>query len=302
MKIVVTGASGFLGTALRARLTSEGHHAIPLVRSETPVTGDALRWNPKEGTIDARGIEGAGAVVHLAGRGIGSRRWNDKHKKEVLESRVQGTSLLCKTLAELDRPPSVLVSAAAVGYYGDRGDEELDEDRGPGRGFLAGVCRRWEEATGPAEAAGLRVVRLRSGLVLDPKKGVLPPMLLPFKVGLGGKLGSGRQWWSWIALDDWLGGVLHVLGRPDASGAFNFTAPGVVRNEDFTRVLGRVLRRPAVVAVPALALKVLLGPEMAQEMLLSSQRAVPRRLLSTGYEFAWPDLEPALRSMLGRPR
>lgn len=300
MRVVVTGSSGFLGSALQSRLWSEGHHPLPLVRSEQPVTGEALRWNPPQNTIDAQGLEGADAVVHLAGRGIGSRRWNARHKKEVFESRVAGTSLLSRTLAELERPPSVLVSAAAVGYYGDRGDEKLTEESGSGRGFLAGVCRQWEECLRPAEAAGIRVVRLRSGLVLDPEGGVLPLVLIPFKLGLGGKLGSGRQWWSWIALQDWLGGVLHMLGHQDASGPFNFVAPGVVRNEEFTKVIGRVLRRPTVVTAPAFALKRALGSEMAHEILLSSQRAVPEQLLNSGYEFVAADLETALRDMLGR--
>ncbi|HLM96249.1 MAG TPA: TIGR01777 family oxidoreductase, partial [Acidimicrobiales bacterium] len=243
-------------------------------------------------------LDGADAVVHLAGAGIGDKRWSATRRQEIVSSRVQSTALLARSLAELDRPPSVLVSASAVGVYGDRGDEELTEASGPGSGFLAELCRAWEDATGRATQAGIRVVRLRSGVVLSAHGGALARQLPLFRLGVGGRLGSGRQWLSWISLADEVGAVLHALDEPSLEGPVNATAPTPVTNRDFTAALGRALHRPAVLAVPGFALRVALGSDLASEMVLAGQRVLPAKLSASGYEFSHADIDTALAALL----
>ena len=298
MDVVVSGSSGLIGTALGAALRRAGHRMVPMVRSSP--AGDAIGWDPDQGRIDAGGLEGVGAVVHLAGEGIGSKRWNDAQKARIRDSRVRGTALLAGTLATLNRPPKVILSGSAVGYYGDRGDEVLTESSRAGDGFLAEVCAAWEAAAAPAREAGIRVSHLRTGIVLSADGGALPRMLMPFRLGVGGRLGSGSQWMSWISLDDEAGAIVHLLGDDAPAGAVNLTAPNPVTNGDFTAALGRALRRPAAIPVPKIALKAVLGGEMAEELLLSSQRALPTRLLDSGYTFARPDLAEALRAAVSR--
>jgi len=296
MDVVVTGSSGLIGSALRGALEKAGHRMVPMVRSQA--SGDAIRWDPDRGEIDAGGLEGVGAIVHLAGEGIGDRRWNEAHKAKVKDSRRKGTSLLAATLAKLSKAPKALVSGSAVGYYGDRGDEVLTESSRPGNDFLAEVCTAWEAATAPAKEAGIRVAHTRTGIVLSGSGGVLPKMLLPFKFGVGGKLGSGRQWVSWIALEDEVGAIVHLLGDDALSGPFNLTAPNPVTNTDMTKAIGAALHRPTLIPAPAFALKAALGTEMAEELLLVSQRALPTRLLDSGFTFAQPELVGALQVAL----
>ena len=296
MDVVVTGSSGLIGTALRGALERAGHRMVPMVRSQAG--GDAVHWDPERGEIDAGGLEGVGAVVHLAGEGIGNKRWNEAHKARVMGSRTAGTSLLASTLAKLNKAPEVLVSGSAVGYYGDRGDEVLTESSRPGNDFLADVCTAWEAATTPAGEAGIRVAHIRTGIVLAGQGGVLPKMLLPFKFGVGGKLGSGQQWMSWISLEDEVGAILHLLGDQTPGGPYNLTAPNPVTNADLTKALGNALHRPTLIPAPKFALKAALGGEMAEELLLVSQRALPTRLLDSGYTFAHPELAGALEVAL----
>jgi uncharacterized protein (TIGR01777 family) len=296
MDVVVTGASGLIGTALRPALERAGHRMISMGRS--PATGDALHWDPDRGVIDSAGLEGVGAVVHLAGEGIGNRRWNEAHKAKVKESRRVGTTLLAETLAKLNKAPRVLLSGSAVGYYGDRGDEVLTESSRPGDDFLADVCTTWEAATAPAKEAGIRVAHIRTGIVLSGRGGVLPKMLMPFKFGVGGKLGSGRQWMSWISLEDEVGAIVHLLGDDAPAGAFNLTAPNPVTNADMTKAIGEALHRPTLLPAPGFALKLALGGEMAQELLLVSQRVLPTRLLDAGFTFAHPELADGLKTAL----
>jgi len=296
MDVVVTGSSGLIGTALKRVLDKAGHRMVPMVRSQA--SGDAIHWDPDRGDIDADGLEGVGAVVHLAGEGIGDRRWNEAHKAKVKESRRKGTSLLAETLAKLNKAPKVLVSGSAVGYYGDRGDEVLTESSRPGSDFLASVCTAWEAATAPAKEAGIRVAHIRTGIVLSGRGGVLPKMLPPFKFGAGGRLGSGRQWVSWIALEDEVGAIVHLLGDDTLAGPFNLTAPNPVTNAEMTKAIGAALHRPTLLPAPAFALKAVLGTEMAEELLLVSQRALPTRLLDSGFTFQHPELGEALEVAL----
>jgi uncharacterized protein (TIGR01777 family) len=292
MRVVVSGASGLVGSSLTAALRARGDEVTPLVR-RTPVPGEA-RWDPSAGSIDAGALEGADGVVHLAGAGIGDKRWSAQRRREIVSSRVESTSLLARTLRGLTRPPATMVSASAVGFYGDRGDELLTEDSGPGAGFLADVCRAWEEATGPAAQAGVRVVRLRSGVVLSAHGGALARQLPLFRLGIGGRLGSGEQWLSWISLPDEVGVILYALDGPALSGPVNATAPAPVTNTAFTRALGRALHRPTVLAVPGFALRIALGPDLATEMVLAGQRVAPTRLTATGYSFLHADVDTAL--------
>lgn len=298
MRVLVSGSSGLIGTELVRRLQAEGHEVTRLVR-RLPGPGEAA-WDPKEGTVDAPALEGHDAVVHLAGAGLGDHRWTDSYKAEILHSRKEGTSLLAGSLAELDRPPQVLASGSAVGFYGDRGDEELTEESGPGAGFLAEVVRHWEAATAPAEEAGIRVVHLRSGVVQSPKGGSLGKLVLPFKLGLGGRIGSGRQWMSWISIDDEVGGILHALRREDLRGPLNLTAPHPVRFEEYVKALGQALGRPTVIPTPTLGLDLLLGREMVREMLLGGQRVLPAKLEASGYKHRHARLEGALAELLTR--
>ena len=299
MDVAVTGSSGFIGTALVAALTSAGHRVRRVVR-RAPARDDEVGWDPRAGTIDRVGLSGVDAVVNLAGEGIATRRWSDQQKQRIRESRTAGTRLISETAARLDPRPAVLISGSGVDYYGDRGDEELTEVSPPGSGFLAGVCVAWEAATEPAADAGIRTAFLRTGIVLHPEGGALPRMLPLFRLGLGGRFGSGRQWWPWIALADEVGAILHLL-TADVSGPVNCVAPQPVTNAQFTRTLARVLRRPAAVPVPRLGPTVLLGSELVQSLLYDSHRVLPVRLVESGYRFDHPDLEGALRPLLDRP-
>lgn len=295
--IAVTGASGLVGTALTAFLSTAGCEVCPVVR-RTPSHAREIRWDPARGEIDPGDWEGIDAIVNLAGEGIAAARWSDAQKKRIRDSRVLGARLLAKTVASMDSPPRVLVSASATGFYGDRGDEILDEDSPPGTGFLADVCRAWEDAYLPAVDAGLRVVLLRIGVVLSARGGALKRMLPPFRFGLGGRLGSGRQYMSWIGLEDLVGVVVRALTDETLSGPVNAVAPDPVTNTEFTRTLARVLRRPAVLPVPAFALRAIAG-EMADALLLSSTRVRPARLLDRGFPYRHPGLGQALENETG---
>ncbi len=294
MRILVSGAGGLVGTALRASLADAGHTVVPLTRG--PDGSDRTTWDPLSGRLDASALEGFDAVVHLAGEPLLGGRWTAERKRLIRDSRVLGTSLLCRTLAECTSKPQVFVSAAAVGVYGDRGDEVLTEDSPPGRGFLSDVCRAWESATEPAAEAGIRVVRARFGVVLAAHGGALAQMLKPFRLGLGGPLAGGRQYVSWIGLADAVAALRHCLAAPDLSGPVNLVAPTPVTNAELTRALATALRRPAFVPVPAAALRLVFGE--AAVVLLASQRALPQRLLDSGYTFAEPEIEPCLRRLL----
>jgi len=297
MRIGITGASGLIGSLLARHLVAQGHRVVPLVRR--PPEPGAVRWiDGSEVVISESDLAGMDAIVNLAGENIG-QRWTPERKRRIRESRVRGTAGLAERLARTGpgRGPRVLVSASAIGYYGSRGDEVLTEASNRGTGFLAEVCREWEEATQPAERAGVRVVRLRIALPLTPKGGVLARMLLPFRLGIGGELGSGQQWMSWIASDDLVQTVERVLTDETFGGPVNASSPNPVRNEEFTRILARVLRRPAFLTVPSIALEVGLG-EMARELILSSARVQPARLLEAGFQFRYPGLEDALRHEL----
>jgi uncharacterized protein len=299
MLVAVTGASGLIGTAVVRRLQAEGHQVLRLTRSR-PSGPDQVQWDPMTGRLDPDALAKADAVVHLAARNIGDRlRWTAATKRDLLQTRVEGTGLVAGTMAGLAEGPRVLVCASGVGFYGDRGDEVLTEASSGGHGFLADVVRRWEEAADPARAAGLRVVHLRTGPVQTAAGAGLPKQALMFRLGVGGRLGSGRQWLSWISLDDIAGAYLHVLTRQDLDGPVNAVAPNPVTNAEFTATLARILRRPAVLHIPAFGPRLVLG-EAADELLFVSQRARPARLQATGYRFQFPELEPALRQTLGR--
>ena len=297
MKIIVSGASGLIGSALVPHLRGRGHDVVRLVRG-TPVANEA-RWNPSAGEIDPAVLEGCDAVIHLSGAGIGDKRWTDAYRREILESRTASTALLARTIAGLARKPSVFLSGSAIGWYGARGDEVLDEQGARGTGFLADVCAEWEAAAEPAAQAGVRTALLRTGIVLSPKGGALRKLLPLFRIGAGGRFGSGRQWQSWISIDDEVGAIEHLLSAP-VSGPVNLVAPHAVTNAEFTRVLASVLRRPALVPVPAFGPRALLGRDLADALLFTGQRIVPRALESSGYRFAHPTLDAALRHLLGK--
>jgi uncharacterized protein (TIGR01777 family) len=296
--IAITGASGLIGRALLARLRLNGKRVRRLVRSPDPESSDDIVWDPMRGTLDPRQLEGAEAIVHLAGEPI-AQRWTSARRDAIRESRVRGTELLARTIAALERKPNVLLSGSAVGYYGDTGDEAVDEERAPGTDFLAGVARAWETATDAATGAGVRVVLLRTGIVLSPHGGALERLLPPFRLGVGGPIGTGRQWMSWIALEDHLGATEHAIATDGLHGPVNLVAPNPVTNAEFAATLGRVLDRPAIVPVPAFALELLYG-EMARATILAGQRVLPRKLLRSGFHFAHPTLEEALHYELAR--
>jgi len=298
MHVLMTGSHGLIGSALTSFLGGGGHQVRPLQRGTSPDPGAAV-WNPAAGTFSPGAFDGIDAVVHLAGESIASGRWTEARKTSIRESRVIGTRHLCEALGKLETPPKVLVAASAIGFYGERGDELLDESAPPGSGFLPDVCQAWEEAVAPARDRGIRVVHLRTGIVLSPLGGALAKMLTPFQFGVGGVLGSGDQYMSWIALDDMLGIVLKALTDTSVSGPVNAVAPNAVTNREFTKILGRVLRRPTIFPVPAFAVRLLFG-EMGDALLLASTRVAPTRLNQAGFEFAYPDLEGALRHTLGR--
>ena len=295
MQVAITGSTGLIGTALVDALQAAGDSPIRVVRQ----AGDGIRWDPSAGTIDAASLEGVDAVVHLAGEGIGDKRWTAAQKRRIADSRVHGTTLLSETLANLERRPKVLLSASAIGFYGDRGDEPVTEQADRGDGFLADVCAAWEKSTEVAEQAGITVAHLRNGIVLSAPGGVLGKMLPLYRLGLGGRLGSGRQYMSWISLDDEVNAIRWLLSNP-LQGAVNLTAPEPVTNREFTKTLAGALRRPAVMPVPRFAPKLLVGSELAEALLFSSTRVIPERLGNAGYPFAHPTLDDALRSILAR--
>ena len=303
MKVIVTGSTGLVGRALVRSLLADGHEVTRLVRGDAqgfraPGTA-AVHWDPERGEIDAPALEGHDAAVHLAGENIGEGRWDDAKKRRIIESRVKGTGLLAGTLAGLGAKPGVLVSASATGFYGDRGAEILREESASGSNFVSEVCREWEKATLQASQAGIRVVHLRIGVVLDGEGGALPKMLTPFKLGLGGKVGSGSQYMSWITLEDLIGVIRRAIEDESLRGPVNTVAPGAVTNAEFTKALGHALGRPTIFAVPAFAARLAFG-ETADELLLASTRAEPARLKEAGFEFKHPEIEEALRSALGK--
>ena len=297
MKIVVSGASGLIGTPLVQQLTAHGHEVVRLVRRAAR-TGES-QWDPKSGAIDASVIDGADAVIHLAGAGIGDKRWTAAYKREVLESRTLSTALLARTIAAASNKPKVFLSGSAIGFYGARGDEQLTESGSAGSGFLADVCKEWEAAAIPARDAGVRTVFLRTGIVLSPRGGALKKLLPLFRLGVGGRFGNGKQWQSWISLTDELNAIEHLL-TANVEGPVNLTAPLPVTNGEFTKVLARVLKRPALLPVPGFGPRILLGGELADALLFTGQRVLPEKLQASGYQFAHRDLESALRSLLSR--
>ena len=300
MRIAVTGSSGLIGTALSEALRQRGDQLQRIVRSVSRTTSDEdVVWDIEHGVLNGQRLEGADAVVHLAGENIASGRWTARRKQRILESRTGSTSLLARTLAGLHHKPRVLACASAIGIYGDRGDELLSEESEPGTTFLARVCQQWEAAAQVAADAGIRLVHLRFGMVLSTEGGALPKMLTPFRLGLGGPIGNGRQFMSWVAIDDVVGAIEHVLDHDAVRGPVNIVAPQPVTNREFATVLGKVLRRPAVLPLPAPVVRLLMG-EMADELLLASARVVPGRLEQSGYTFRYDRLEAALRALLGR--
>ncbi|MDT7542186.1 MAG: uncharacterized protein QOE33_2090 [Acidobacteriota bacterium] len=300
MKIIVTGASGLVGSSLMPSLLGRGHEVTQLVRRKSKSATGGVReveWHPERGEIDAAALESHDAAVHLAGESIAAGRWTDERKRLIRDSRVQGTSLLASTLASLKARPRALVSASAIGYYGDRGEEALTEQSAAGEGFLPDVCREWEAATEAARAAGIRTTLLRFGLILSAEGGALAKMLLPFKLGIGGKVGDGKQFYSWITLTDVIDIIHFALANENLSGAINVVAPEPATNSEFTKSLGRAVNRPAFFPVPAFGARLAFG-EMADALLLASARVLPERLQAAGYEFKYPTLDGALRHVL----
>jgi uncharacterized protein len=291
--VAISGATGLIGSALAARLRARSVRVRRLVRTAHPQSPDDIVWDPMRGVLSPDDLEGADAVVHLAGEPL-AHRWTDARRRAIRESRVRGTELVARTIAALDRRPRVLLSGSAIGIYGDRGDEPVDEESALGSDFLAGVTREWEAASVAAADAGVRVVLLRSGIVLSPKGGALERLLLPFRLGVGGPIGNGRQWMSWIALDDHVRAMEHALVTTGMHGPVNLVSPNPVTNAEFAATLGRVLSRPALVPAPAFALELVYG-EMARATILTGQRVLPKVLLRTGFQFAHPTLEQALR-------
>jgi uncharacterized protein (TIGR01777 family) len=297
MIIAITGSSGLVGSALIQALETDGHLIRPVVRRAPRQGANEIRWDPDQGMIDAAEFAAVDAVVHLAGENIASHRWTDSFKQKILTSRVRGTKLLCDTLAGLASKPTVLISASAIGYYGNRGDELLNESATNGRGFLAEVCQQWEAATVPARDADIRVVNLRIGFVLSKEGGGLAKMLMPFRLGLGGVIGSGNQYMSWIALDDLVRVIQFTLSAAALAGPVNAVAPTPVTNREFTKTLGSILHRPTLFPMPAFAAKLAFG-EMADDMLLGGVRVEPRALGNARFEYRYPQLDAALRHIL----
>ncbi|MFD8887010.1 TIGR01777 family oxidoreductase [Streptomyces erythrochromogenes] len=295
MRIAVTGSTGLIGSALVRSLRADGHEVVRFVRRE-PAGADEARWDPERGRVDPAGLAGCGAVVHLAGAGIGDHRWTAAYKRKIRDSRVLGTAALANALAGLDEPPAVLVSGSAVGYYGDTGDRPVDEDSPAGHGFLPSVCVEWEAAAAPAQEAGIRTAFARTGLVVAKEGGAWGRMFPLFRAGVGGRLGDGRQYWPFISLHDEVAALRHIIDTPELSGPVNLTAPEPLTNRQVTAAMARVLHRPAVLPVPAAALRVVLG-EFSQDV-LGGQRARPTRLLESGFVFRDPGIEQAIRAAL----
>lgn len=292
MRVLVTGSHGLIGSALTEALERDGDDVVRLSRGH--------QWDPEGGTIDESVLDGVDAVVHLAGEGIGDRRWSESHKRKVVDSRVKGTTALATAIARRADQVRVFVSGSAVGYYGDRGDDIVTESSEPGDDFIANLVKQWEAAAAPAAEAGVRTVFIRTGIVLSPKGGALAKQLPVFRVGAGGWLGSGRQWQSWISIDDEVGAIRHALDDDAVAGPVNATAPNPVTNKEFAKTLGRVLSRPVLVSVPPTALRAMFGRQMADEMLLTGQRVLPAKLESQGFVFRHSTLESALRGVLGK--
>jgi len=297
MDIAITGASGLIGTALSASLTSQGHRPIALVRRAAKAGADEIQWDPAGGTIDAASLEGIDAVVHLAGAGIGDKRWTDDRKKVIRDSRTEGTSVLATALAGLSAKPSVFVSGSGIGYYGSQGDSVLTEADPAGTGFLADVCVEWEAATAPASDAGIRTALARTSVVMSDQGGTLKKQLLLFKLGLGGRFGPGTQWLSWISLTDEVR-ALEFMITNDIAGPVNLCAPNPVTNLEFTKALGSVLKRPTLVPVPLFGPKLLFGSELVEQLILASQKGMPSVLTNAGFTFEDPELEPTLHRIL----
>jgi uncharacterized protein (TIGR01777 family) len=297
VKVLITGSTGLVGSALAMSLTEGGHTVRRLVRKAAGLAPEEFSWNPSAAKLDSGALKAIDAVVHLAGENIAAGRWTRARKQLIRESRITGTKLLAEAMARMPDPPPVLISASGINYYGSRGEELISEDTPPGEGFLASLCQEWEAATGPAAERGVRVVLLRTGIVLSAKGGALPKMLLPFKLGLGGRIGSGRQYMSWITIDDLVGVIKFAAENSSIQGPVNAVAPGAVTNSEFTRTLARVVSRPVVLPLPAFAVRLAMG-EMSDELLLFSARVEPARLLATGYQFRHRRLEEALREIL----
>ena len=294
--VAVTGSSGLIGSALVRMLSADGHVVRRIVRRE-PRSADEFRWDPGQHEIDDAALDGVDAVIHLAGVGVADKRWSDAHKRAVLDSRVDGTTTIAEAVARRRDRVQVLLSASAVGYYGERGEQVLDESDLPGTGFLADVVQQWEASTAPASEAGVRTVVMRSGVVLAAEGGALAKVLPLFKLGVGGKLGAGRQWMPWIALSDELAAIRFLLAQDEISGPVNLVAPEPVRNRDYTAAIGRALHRPAIARVPRFGLRLAFGG-FADEGALVSQRVVPQKLLDAGFEFTYADVDAALRAIL----
>lgn len=305
MHVAVSGSTGLIGTALVGALEAHGHRVTPILREATAAGRVGVYWDPASGIIDVDGLAGVDAVVNLAGRSIGDRRWNEPERQLIRHSRTDSTRLLAEALGGMERPPATLLSSSAIGYYGDRGDDVLTEDEPPGEGFFAEVCRDWEAAAAPAAAAGLRVVYLRTAIVLSGSGGALgrvlapfgPAWLSPYRWGLGGWIGNGRQWWSWISMRDQIRAILHLLDS-DLSGPVNLAAPDPVTNKTFFKTLGEALRRPVWLPIPKSVLRAVLGSGLAQATLFDSQRVVPARLLDDGFRFEDADLARAMHTAL----
>lgn len=297
MNILISGAGGLIGTQLSAHLERTGHRVIRLVRR--PASTDEVSWNPVKNQLNPADIEGVDSVIHLSGAGIGDKRWTKSYKKEILESRTLSTNLLARTIASLNRKPTAFLSGSAIGIYGARDDTVLNETSTLGTSFLADVCKQWESAATPAVQSGIRTVFLRTGIVLTPKGGALKKQLPLFKLGLGGKFAGGKQWQSWITLDDEVRAIEFLLTAP-VSGAVNLTAPNPVTNAEFTSILARVLHRPALLSIPSFGPKLLLGSELADSLLFTGQRVLPSVLTSNGFSFTHAHLEEALRSLLNK--
>jgi uncharacterized protein len=297
MRIAITGSTGLIGTALIAHLAALGHTPVPVVRRAA--TGNEISWDPAAGRLDPADLHGVDAVVHLAGAGIGDKRWTPAYKKVLLESRTRSTNLLSEAIAASEERPKVLLSGSAIGIYGAHESQAFTEDSPSGSGFLADICVDWETSTKMAEAAGVRVAHLRTGIVLSPAGGALKKQLPLFKAGLGGRFGNGRQWQSWISINDEVAAITHLL-TSDIEGPVNLTAPNPVTNAEFTSTLAKVLKRPALLPIPSFGPKLLLGSELANNLLFSGQKVLPQRLSSDGFTFAYADLETALRALLNK--
>lgn len=295
MRIVITGSSGLIGTALVRRLRERGDEVIRLVRRQ-PGADDERYWNPAEGVLSTEDINGCDGVINLSGAGIGDKRWSEAYKQVLYTSRIDSTRLLAATIADCEAPPSVFVSASAIGVYGSRGDEELDETSAAGDGFLADLVKDWEAAAVSAENVGVRVAYTRTGIVLDDESGAVGRMVLPFRLGLGGRLGGGQAWWSWVAIADVVGVTEHILDT-DAAGPINVVSPNPARSAEFTDALGDALHRPTIFPIPKFALDLVLGGELSEALVFTSARVLPGVLTDRGYEFAEPELEPALESL-----